>query len=31
MTGFSLQAFGFPEIHGDDGPIKLNLPRVLRC
>jgi pimeloyl-ACP methyl ester carboxylesterase len=21
MTGFSLQALGFPEIHGDNGPI----------
>jgi DNA-binding SARP family transcriptional activator/pimeloyl-ACP methyl ester carboxylesterase len=25
MTGFSLQTLGFPEIHGDDRPIKLNL------
>jgi hypothetical protein len=25
MTGFSLQTLGFPEIHGDVSPIKLNL------
>jgi len=25
MTGFSLQTLGYPEIRGDDGPIKLNL------
>ena len=24
MTGFSLQTLGFPEIHGDNRPIKLN-------
>jgi DNA-binding SARP family transcriptional activator/pimeloyl-ACP methyl ester carboxylesterase len=29
MTGFSLQTFGFPEIHGDNGPIKLNLRKGL--
>lgn len=29
MTGFVLQTFGFPEIHGDDGPIKLNLRKGL--
>src|SRR5439155_8661282 len=29
MTGFSLQTLGFPEIHGDDGPIKLNLRKGL--
>lgn len=29
MTGFSLQTFGFPEIHGDDRPIKLNLRKGL--
>jgi DNA-binding SARP family transcriptional activator/pimeloyl-ACP methyl ester carboxylesterase len=29
MTGFSLQALGFPEIHGDDRPIKLNLRKGL--
>jgi DNA-binding SARP family transcriptional activator/pimeloyl-ACP methyl ester carboxylesterase len=29
MTGFSLQSFGFPEIHGDNGPIKLNLRKGL--
>jgi DNA-binding SARP family transcriptional activator/pimeloyl-ACP methyl ester carboxylesterase len=29
MTAFSLQTFGFPEIHGDHGPIKLNLRKGL--
>jgi DNA-binding SARP family transcriptional activator/pimeloyl-ACP methyl ester carboxylesterase len=29
MIGFSLQTFGFPEIHGDNGPIKLNLRKGL--
>jgi DNA-binding SARP family transcriptional activator len=29
MTGFSLRTFGFPEIHGDDCPIKLNLRKGL--
>jgi DNA-binding SARP family transcriptional activator/pimeloyl-ACP methyl ester carboxylesterase len=29
MTGFSLQTFGFPEIHGGNGPIKLNLRKGL--
>ncbi len=29
MTGFSLQTFGFPEIHGDNRPIKLNLRKGL--
>lgn len=29
MTGFSLRTFGFPEIHGDDRPIKLNLRKGL--
>src|SRR4029077_11298934 len=29
MTGFSLQTLGFPEIHGDDRPIKLNLRKGL--
>ena len=29
MTGFSLQTLGFPEIHGDNGPIKLNLRKGL--
>src|SRR6478735_6959945 len=29
MTGFSLQTLGFPEISGDDGPIKLNLRKGL--
>jgi DNA-binding SARP family transcriptional activator/pimeloyl-ACP methyl ester carboxylesterase len=27
VTGFTLQMFGFPEIHGDNGPIRLNLRR----
>jgi DNA-binding SARP family transcriptional activator/pimeloyl-ACP methyl ester carboxylesterase len=29
MTGFSLQTLGFPAIHGDDRPIKLNLRKGL--
>jgi len=29
MTGFSLQTLGFPEIHSDDRPIKLNLRKGL--
>ncbi|MES2196768.1 MAG: alpha/beta fold hydrolase [Pseudomonadota bacterium] len=29
MTGFSLQTFGFPEVHGDGSPIKLNLRKGL--
>ena len=29
VTGFSLQTFGFPEIHGDSRPIKLNLRKGL--
>ena len=29
MTGFSLQTLGFPEIHADTSPIKLNLRRGL--
>jgi DNA-binding SARP family transcriptional activator/pimeloyl-ACP methyl ester carboxylesterase len=29
VTGFTLQTFGFPEIHGDNGPIKLNLRKGL--
>ncbi len=29
MTAFSLQTLGFPEIHGDNGPIKLNLRKGL--
>src|SRR5436190_6829612 len=29
MSGFSLQTFGFPEIHGGNGPIKLNLRKGL--
>src|SRR5256884_1181579 len=29
MTAFSLQTLGFPEIHGDDRPIKLNLRKGL--
>ena len=29
MTGFSLQTLGFPEIHGDDRPVKLNLRKGL--
>src|SRR5207344_841664 len=29
MTGFSLRTFGFPEIHGDDRQIKLNLRKGL--
>src|SRR5437764_5867463 len=29
MTRFSLQTLGFPEIHGDDRPIKLNLRKGL--
>ena len=29
MTGFSLQTLGFPEIHGDNGPIKLKLRKGL--
>ncbi len=29
MTGFSLQALGLPEIHGDDRPIKLGLRKGL--
>ena len=29
MTAFSLQTFGFPEIRGDDRPIKLNLRKGL--
>jgi DNA-binding SARP family transcriptional activator/pimeloyl-ACP methyl ester carboxylesterase len=29
MTGFSLRTLGFPEIHGDDRPIKLNLRKGL--
>src|SRR5258708_4989002 len=29
VTSFTLQTFGFPEIHGDNGPIKLNLRRGL--
>src|SRR5689334_16966584 len=29
MTGFSLRTFGFPEIHADDHPIKLNLRKGL--
>ena len=29
MTGFSLQTLGFPEVHGDNGPIKLNLRKGL--
>src|ERR1700704_1283611 len=29
MTAFSLQTLGFPEIHGDNRPIKLNLRKGL--
>src|SRR4029077_15921647 len=29
MSGFSLRTFGFPEIHGGNGPIKLNLRKGL--
>lgn len=29
MTGFSLQTLGFPEIHSDDRPVKLNLRKGL--
>src|SRR3981189_2079431 len=29
MTGFSLQTFGFPESHGDNGPIKMTLRKGL--
>ncbi len=29
MTAFSLRTLGFPEIHGDHGPIKLNLRKGL--
>ena len=29
MTGFTLQTLGFPELHGDHGPIKLNLRKGL--
>jgi DNA-binding SARP family transcriptional activator/pimeloyl-ACP methyl ester carboxylesterase len=29
VIGLSLQTFGFPEIRGDDGPIKLNLRKGL--
>lgn len=29
MTAFSLGAFGFPEVHADDRPIKLNLRKGL--
>jgi DNA-binding SARP family transcriptional activator/pimeloyl-ACP methyl ester carboxylesterase len=29
MTGFSLQTLGFPEIYGDNRPIKLNLRKGL--
>jgi DNA-binding SARP family transcriptional activator/pimeloyl-ACP methyl ester carboxylesterase len=29
MTGFLLQTLGFPEIHGNDRPIKLNLRKGL--
>lgn len=29
MTAFSLRTLGFPEIHGDDRPIKLNLRKGL--
>src|SRR6266571_5531379 len=29
MTGFSLQTLGFPEIHGDVSPIRLNLRKGL--
>ena len=29
MTGFLLQTLGFPEIRGDDRPIKLNLRKGL--
>ena len=29
MTGFSLGTFGFPEISGDNRPIKLNLRKGL--
>jgi DNA-binding SARP family transcriptional activator/pimeloyl-ACP methyl ester carboxylesterase len=29
MTWFSLQTLGFPEIHGENGPIKLNLRKGL--
>jgi DNA-binding SARP family transcriptional activator/pimeloyl-ACP methyl ester carboxylesterase len=29
VTAFSLQTLGFPEIHGDNGPIKLNLRKGL--
>jgi DNA-binding SARP family transcriptional activator/pimeloyl-ACP methyl ester carboxylesterase len=29
MGGFSLRTFGFPEIHGDDHPIKLSLRKGL--
>ena len=29
MTGFSIQTLGFPEIHGDNRPIKLNLRKGL--
>jgi DNA-binding SARP family transcriptional activator/pimeloyl-ACP methyl ester carboxylesterase len=29
MTRFSLQTLGYPEIRGDDGPIKLNLRKGL--
>src|SRR6478672_6900363 len=29
MTGFSLQTLGFPAIHGDNRPIKLNLRKGL--
>jgi hypothetical chaperone protein len=28
MAGFSLQALGFPEIHGDNGPIWWGSSRV---
>jgi len=29
MTAFSLQTLGFPEVHGDDRPIRLNLRKGL--
>lgn len=29
MTAFLLGAFGFPEVHADDRPIKLNLRKGL--
>src|SRR5260221_8887501 len=29
MTGFALQTLGFPEIHGDNRPSKLNLRKGL--